>query len=402
MTRKSKVIVFSTALPVLVGIGLALWLLVFNAPEAAASTGIAATEIVEVERLVKQEAIEISGNIEPVNSADMAFPIAGYIDAIFVSEGDIVETGMVLATLEDSQQRYDLATVAMEIDTENVTGTTRNLDLLNLKMEMTETSLDDTRLNSTINGLITSIDAEIGDFVTAQAAGASSDVVIRVIDRSDMIATVEVDELDAPFLKVGQQVEFQFDAYPDLEIIGEVSTVPFEARTTTQGIAVLDTEVIIHNPPEEILPYFTFAGEIFLDDEEDVLLIPEGAVMDRGDRLMVMKVVRVEEAEADMPGTDNRPAGGLGMPDVEIPVGYTVMPAQVTTKDYSSGMVQVLSGLEAGDQILATSTTTTAAAGAETAAAGDTSEEEESTNVLEMLGMSSGPGSGGGPPPARN
>ena len=99
-----------------------------------------------------------------------------------------------------------------------------------------------------------------------------------------MTALVEVDELDAPYLAIGQTVLFQFDAYPDLEVIGEVSLVPLEARTTTQGIAVLDTEVTILDPPEEILPYFTLAGEIFLDDSEAVLLIPEDAVITRGDR----------------------------------------------------------------------------------------------------------------------
>jgi multidrug efflux pump subunit AcrA (membrane-fusion protein) len=397
MTRKSKRLLGATVIPALIIAGLVSWFLIFVPQDATASTGAAVTEIVEVEILVKQEGIEISGNIEPVNSANLAFPIAGYIDAIYVEEGDLIEAGTVLALLGDSQQRYDLASVVMEIDSENVTGTKRNLGLLELKLEMTQASLEDTQLSSTISGLVTSVDAEVGDYVTAMTAGASADVVVRVIDRSAMTALVEVDELDAPYLAIGQKVLFQFDAYPDLEVIGEVSLVPLEARTTTQGIAVLDAEVTILDPPEEILPFFTFAGEIFLDDSEAVLLIPEDAVITRGDRSMVMQVVSNED------GVMGGIPGGI-ISEIDLPEGYSAIPAQVNINAYGSGRVQVISGLEAGDRILLT---TTGIPVTSTTDATESGEEEGGANVLEMLGMPSGgngggPGGGGSPPPSGN
>ena len=413
MTRISKIVLMTAVPSALAAGGLALWFLVFSPQGAAAATPGSITEIVEVERLVTQESIEISGNIEPVHAADLAFPIAGYIDAIYVDVGDTVGIGTILAKLEDSQQRYDLASVEMEIDTENVTGTQRNIDLLELKLEMTRESLEDTRLTSTMKGLVTSVDAEAGDYVTALTAGTSADVVVRVIDRSAMIATVEVDELDAPFLRVGQLVEFQFDAYPDLEVSGEVSSVPLEARTTSQGIAVLDTEVIIRHPPVEILPYFTFAGEIFLADEQDILLLPEEAVITIGSRTMVLMVMSDAEAEEMMAErmaargtvaggageTGTRPAPGGGVTagaDPDLPAGLTAVPVPVTVRDYGAGKVQVTDGLEEGDRIVVITPLD--------GTAGDAAGERESgsANVLEMLGMPSGPGSrggSGGPPP---
>ena len=406
MSRKSKIVLVSALVPSLFAIAAALWFFLIVPHQAAAASPASSVEIVEVERITKSEGIEISGNIEPVNSADLAFPIAGYIDAVYVSEGDIVDAGEVVAVLEDSQYLYDLAEVDVEIDTENVTGTKRNLDLLELKRVMTVSALDDTRLTTTISGIVTSIDAEAGDYVTAQAAGSEDDVVVRIIDRSSMKATVEVDELDAPYLAEGQKVEFQFDAYPDLEIFGEVSFVPLEARETTQGIAVLDAEVTIYDPPAEILPYFTFAGEIFLDDSEEILLIPSDAVTTRGNRTMVMLAMSPEEAEAARAertesgaqertppeGAAGGPAGMTAIPD--LPEGYTVIPTQVTVSEYSSGKVQVLSGLEAGDQVVVITATGTAADAA-------SEEEEGGTNVMDLLGMSSRPG-GGGPPPGGN
>ena len=420
MTRRAKIFLIAVpAAAAVIAAALFLFLKPRNA-SAAAEGGI--LEIVAVETVKNQESIEISGNIEPANSADLAFPIAGYIENIFVTEGDSVDAGEVVATLEDSQQRYDLAEVQVEIDTEIVTGTKRNLDLLNLKLEMIQEELDNTRLSSTISGLVSVVDADVGDYVRAQEAGSDTDVVVRVIDRSTMKATVEVDELDAPYLTVGQKVEFIFDAYPDLIVPGEVSFVPLEAEETDQGIAVLQTEVTIDNPPDVILPYFTFSGEIFLSDAEDILLIPEEAVQTFGNETMVLKLVSTEEAEAfaaqrpseGMPaggmaaGTPPGPGGPGGEPEggrlediPGLPDGMRPVPTSVTIADYGSGMLQVLSGLEDGDSVIVFRT----AKAADTAsqAVDGTEEEEGGTSVMELLGFGSGGGPGrggpsGGPP----
>jgi multidrug efflux pump subunit AcrA (membrane-fusion protein) len=392
-TRKKRILLLSIISPAFLAAALVIWFLVIETGETQAKSSELSMEIVTVEVLSSREGIEISGNIEPANASDLAFPIAGYIEQVYVDEGDYVEAGTVLAVLEDSQQRYNLAEVDVEIDTENVTGTRRNLDLLELKREMTLASLEDTRLSSTISGLVTSVDAEIGDYVTAQQAGSDKDIVVRIIDRSSMKATVEVDELDAPYLSTGQIVEFQFDAYPDLEVIGEVSMVPLEARETSQGIAVIDAEVIIADPPAEILPYFTFAGEIFLDEQEQILLIPAGSVVTRGERTMVMKIVSADETGSEQ----ERPAGEG--PDLQLPAGFTAVPVQVSVSEYSSGKVRVLKGLEAGDRVVVTS--------AGSGAVGvDDADEKGGTNVMELLGMPSGGtggrpggGPGAGPPP---
>ncbi len=405
LTRKSKIILILTIIPVLIAVALLTYLFLFRTEETASVSAVGPALIVEVEVITKREGIEISGNIEPANSVDLAFPIAGYIDAVFVSEGDVVRADEVVAILEDSQQRYNLAEVDVEIDAEVISGTRRNLDLLSLKRDMTETELEDTRLSSTIAGVVSGVYLDVGDFVTDQKSGDDKDVVVRVIDRSFMTATVEVDELDAPYLSLGQLVEFQFDAYPDIEVRGVVSTIPLEARVTPQGIAVLDTEVTIDDPPEEILPFFTFAGEIFLSGDEDILLIPSDAVMERGERSIAFVVLPSEYADAAMAerrdaaggegsGGGTGPGGGVpgggSFGDLELPEGYSVVPTPISVKEYGSSSVQVISGLKAGDKVLVLPAVGESNSLAE--------EESGSTNFLELLGLPpGGPGSSGGP-----
>jgi len=196
-------------------------------------------------------------------------------------------------------------------------------------------------------------------------------------------------------LSLDQKVEFHFDAYPDIVVSGYVSMIPLEARVTSQGIAVLDTEVTIDEPPEEILPFFTFAGEIFLSANEDILLIPSDAVMARGERTLAFVIVTAEEAAAAMAersgtgmgGGGGVPGGGI-LADIELPEGLGAVPTPVTVSDYSSTQVQVVSGLKAGDRILVPPSE-----GASGESASD--KDSGSTNVLELLGLPSG-GPGGG------
>jgi len=426
MTRKTKTALWWTVPPALAAIAAGLFVFLSRPDAAGASTAGGSYDIVEVERLTLSDGIEISGNIEAADAADLAFSIAGYIDAVYVGERDSVEVGDVVAVLEDSQQRYDLAEVEVEIDSEQVAGTQRNLALLELKREMVESSLDDTRLKSTVAGLVSEVNNNVGDFVTAQEAGSADDVVVRVIDRSSMTAVVEVDELDAPYLEIGQVVEFRFDAYPDLEITGEVTSIPLEARQTDQGIAVLDTEVTIFDPPDEILPSFTFAGEILLGADESLLLLPEEAVQSRGGRTMVLAVMTEEAADAlraEGPsfligGSD--PAAGSGavgstasgsgaggsaaagerppvdppnLDGLNLPAGYTVVPVPVSVAEYGSGKVRIQSGLDAGDRVLVPDADGSGGTAVETAVDG------ENRSVMELLGMPSPGNRGGGAPP---
>ncbi len=394
MTRKKKILLFILIPMLVVAVFITVRFLSISAKDGTeSSTGEAL--IVDVEVLTKRDGIEINGNIEPFAAADLAFPIAGYIDRILVSIGDFVSVGQTVAILEDSQQRFNLAEVVVEIDTELVSGTQRNLELLDLKKNMKATELENTRLKSTIAGIVTAVNGDVGDYVTAQQAGSAASVVVRVINRSFMTAFVEVDELDAPYLSLDQKVEFHFDAYPDIAVSGYVSMIPLEARVTSQGIAVLDTEVTIDEPPEEILPFFTFAGEIFLSANEDILLIPSDAVMARGERTLAFVIVTAEEAAAAMAersgtgmgGGGGVPGGGI-LADIELPEGLGVVPTPVTVSDYSSTQVQVVSGLKAGDRILVPSPE-----GASGESASD--KDSGSTNVLELLGLPSG-GPGGG------
>jgi hypothetical protein len=133
-------------------------------------------------------------------------------------------------------------------------------------------------------------------------------------------------ETDAPRLKAGQQVSLIFPAYPELQVEGVVVSYPAVGRVATRGATVLDTEIRIDKPPDEILPGYSFTGEILGGPEERVLTVENAAIAYENGVAYAERFVTPE-------------------PEIER------LPVEVVP--YGHNMVRVLSGLEPGDRLKA-------------------------------------------------
>ena len=67
-------------------------------------------------------------------------------------------------------------------------------------------------------------------------------------------------------------------AVPDRTVRASVSYIPMLGRYTDQGIGVVDVELLIEDPPEGIMPGFTFEGTMAAESEVSMLLIPQNAI----------------------------------------------------------------------------------------------------------------------------
>ena len=71
--------------------------------------------IVTVSKGVVQSVVSGSGNLEPANQLDVSFGTTGRITKIYVTEGDHVSKGDLLAKLDNASQRVDLAQAQAEL-----------------------------------------------------------------------------------------------------------------------------------------------------------------------------------------------------------------------------------------------------------------------------------------------
>ena len=101
---------------------------------------------------------------------------------------------------------------------------------------------------------------------------------MTIVDRSRLKATVEIDEIDMQYVRLGQTAELVFESRPDIVVEAVVSYIPMLGRYTDQGIGVADVELLIEDPPEGIMPGFTFEGTIAAEEDVEMLLIPQSAI----------------------------------------------------------------------------------------------------------------------------
>ena len=134
--------------------------------------------------------IDLSGYVEAYQSQTLIFRSTGTITEVSVNEGDTVKKGQCLAKMDDTTQQYAVADYEAQIEKAKVNGSTRDLELLQLQLKSAQNKLDYTRLYAGFDGIVASNDISVGDYYEA------GDDAMKVIDRSKLKATVEIDEID--------------------------------------------------------------------------------------------------------------------------------------------------------------------------------------------------------------
>lgn len=151
--------------------------------------------------------------------------------------------------------------------------------------------------------------------------------VIEIPDLTKMKADGEVDEVDAGRVAVGQRVIFRLDAHPDDEFQGTITAAGrtvTRKRGTQDPVKVLRVDIKLdRTDPVKMRPGMRFQGTIELARAKNAVLIPRKAVFvaDRG------------------PYVYRR--GTLDVDVVPLKLGRE-----------NEEMVEVLSGLTAGDRVL--------------------------------------------------
>jgi multidrug efflux pump subunit AcrA (membrane-fusion protein) len=269
---------------------------------------------------VYQNSIEISGNIQAAQEQNIQAPGEGIVESVYVKEGDRVSRGQIIFQLNDTQERYNLADHDFKMNQERINGASAKLALMAEQRRVILKQIRDRRLEARFDGVVARLRLIPGTYAKPQDSFGS------IIDRSSLKSTVEVVETDAFRLKAGQLVRLSFPSYPDLAVEGRVYSYPAVSRITSRGVAVLDTEIRITNPPAEILPGYSFSGEIVSGEAQRVLVLEREALIYEGGQAFV----------------DRREPGGGEASFRRVPV---------EASSYGRDMVRLLAGLQAGDQV---------------------------------------------------
>jgi multidrug efflux pump subunit AcrA (membrane-fusion protein) len=146
-------------------------------------------------------------------------------------------------------------------------------------LKIAEVELSYATLLAPISGIIASVSTQEGETV---AVGLSAPTFVTIIDLNRLQVETYVDEVDIGKIELGQKATFSVEAFPSVDIDGEVSAI-YPKAILRENVVFYDVVVKTLGSPEVALrPEMTANVSIFLEPREDVLIVPATSVMKSG------------------------------------------------------------------------------------------------------------------------
>lgn len=283
------------------------------------------------------------GDLAAVHQVNVTSDVNGRVTGILFEAGAVVKEGSALLQLFDAPDQADLASykaqaVAARLALDRarelaarqfgpqatVDQAQANYDQANAGIAKTEAIISQKLVRAPFDGVLGVRHVEVGQFLTAGTQ------IVSLTDLSALFANFTVTEKDSGTLAVGQTVRLTVDAYPGRSFEGKITTIEPQISPDTRNIRVQAT---IANPDRILKPGMFVTATVVLPDKPAVITVPETAVDFTlyGDSVYVV----AEKKEAD---------------------GKTSLSAVrtfVRTGSRVNGRVEMVSGLKAGDRVVA-------------------------------------------------
>jgi HlyD family secretion protein len=138
-----------------------------------------------------------------------------------------------------------------------------------------EVSLQYTNIVSPIDGVVISRNVDVGQTVAASLQAPILFLIANDLSKIQVEATIG--EVDIGKVKVGQEVSFYVDAYPDEKFSGRIGQVRLQP-ITLQNVVSYEVIIDVVNEENKLLPGMTANISIIVDTRSDVLKVPNMAL----------------------------------------------------------------------------------------------------------------------------
>jgi HlyD family secretion protein len=182
--------------------------------------------------------------------------------------------------LNEFQAQYNAAKLSLQAADLNLQVLQHNLDAADAQIAQAKEAVGYTTIVSPIDGVITRINAKVGEMVVTGMMNNPGTKILEVGDLSEMLAVAQVDEADVGKLEVGQKARVFIDAYPSDEFKGTVYTIALSTDLSRQGTKYYKTEILLESD-RRLYSGLTANVDIQTHKYTDVLSVPSQAVMTR-------------------------------------------------------------------------------------------------------------------------
>jgi membrane fusion protein, multidrug efflux system len=285
------------------------------------------------------------GTIAAVHQVTVSSQVSGMVTQILFQPGQTVTLGQALVQLDDGPEQGDLrnfeaqaryAAVTLKRDQEllarqnaaqaTVDQNQSQLDQAAASIAKTKALIAQKLIRAPFAGRLGVRQVEVGQYV---AAGTP---MVTLTDLTRLYINFTLPEKVAAALHAGQgEIELTVDAYPGQIFKAAINAMEPQISADTRTIKL---QAVMDNPEEKLLPGMFANVRVVLPAQPDVVMLPETAVQNTlyGDSVYVVR------------------------PEANDAKGDPVLVAKrvpVTTGEHVGGRIAILSGVKAGDRVVA-------------------------------------------------
>lgn len=272
------------------------------------------------------EKISATGALSAVDNVDISSKITGRIVDVLVSENQHVHAGDVLVRLDDTALKATMMQMQAKLNNAAANyeryqsllqrGAVSQYDYDNIEANylVAKTNYDkavsdvqDTVITTPIDGYIIGKPTPVGQ--TISSGISTPQVIMSVATLDKMQIEALVDESDIGQVRVGQEVSFTVDAYPDEDFSGSVRLISRKAQVEN-NVIYYKVYVDVADAKGKLLPTMTARADFIVAEAKDALLIPLSCLHNDDGRTYVRVYDkaqdRIHEVDVEVGNSDER------------------------------------------------------------------------------------------------
>jgi HlyD family secretion protein len=355
-----------------------------------------AVQTAKVDRRMIVQKVSATGKIQPKTQVRVSADVSAKITRLAVVEGQWVEEGEFLVELDreryiasvesaeasvrsaqanatlarqsmersereytrsrelmgqnlESQAVYEEKEAAYQMEVSRHEFALNQVEQADAALKQARDDLSKTTIYAPMSGTISDLNKEVGEI--AIGSQFQEDVILVIADLSEMEAQVNVDENDIVSIALDQAAEIEVDALLDQVLEGVVYEIASSANVAGAGSAEQKTEfeikISITGPPETLRPGMTASADVFTKTNENALSVPIQSVAVRTVDQLAVEGEDREDAE------ERYTADREGFVEVVFCIeDGKAIAKQVVTGIQSDDYIEILEGLEEGDEVV--------------------------------------------------
>ena len=283
-----------------------------------------AVEVAPVQQITVQDIGRYSGSLYPQTAFILAPKVAGRLEKIWVHIGDEIQSGQLIAVLDDAEYKQQGSQAGAELEVARANLLEQENALENAKREheravalrekkiasesqldasLSELKAQEAKLKVTFARVAQSEAAMrvanvrleytqihvpdnngtgyrvVGErFVDEGAMLAANTPIVSIIDIGTLIAAIHVVEQDYAKISIGQEAAISTDAFPDRSFSGKVLRIAPILKEKSREARI---EIEIPNPQKSLKPGMFVRAQIQFEKHENATVVPTAAVIKR-------------------------------------------------------------------------------------------------------------------------